>query len=110
MIKVEDLEPLEIPSFHDRLHVAMDLAHLTPVTLRDRMNALGGTFADKTVYKILRGGTKNPTLQTLTILAAALGTDVRWFCEADLDGELYAGLSAYWQGSGSDGSGTRTSP
>lgn len=88
---------LRVPELSERLVTAADIAGLTPAQLRDGLRDLGVEMGEKSIYKLFNGSVKKAPLPVLAGLARVLGTDVRWFCEPDDDGELHRALNAHWR-------------
>lgn len=92
----DSTQKLVTPDFTDRLNKAANVAQLKPQQVRDALRGIGIETGDKSIYKLFDGTTQRTSPRMLAGLARVLGTDVRWFCEADEDGALYRALSAHW--------------
>lgn len=93
----EHAQSLQTPDMTDRLRLALDIAGKDAAWLREALRAMGVPTGQKSLYKITDGTAKTTSTRMLAGMAAALGTDVRWFCEMDEDGSLNRALVAHWK-------------
>ena len=78
-------EPVQIPSFAERLVMALEAAGMSIPDLQRQMRLLGVERTPGYLYNLCTGARSNPTFETIAACIHATDADPRWFFVETLD-------------------------